>query len=219
VFPQDVKGWLGKKEGRLLYDLVLNSSGVGEVVELGAYQGKSTICLAQALKKIGKGSLITVDNFNGDKYTGKSDSFFNVFMDNLHKYDLEEWVTPLNSDFNDASQIFNKKIRLLFIDGSHSYEDVKKDFGAWGQKVSDGGVIIFHDALAWPGVVKFIKEVITTGKYKDINFLNDYAGMAYMIKGDKASEDFIDEKLSEYTNLVRKKRWNLMLLRIREYFK
>ena len=38
-----------------------------------------------------------------------------------------------------------KKVDLLFIDGDHSYEGVKKDFEMYSPMVADGGMIAFHD--------------------------------------------------------------------------
>jgi len=36
---------------------------------------------------------------------------------------------------------------VLFIDGDHSYEGVKKDFELYSQFVRPGGIIIFHDIV------------------------------------------------------------------------
>jgi predicted O-methyltransferase YrrM len=59
---------------------------------------------------------------------------------------------------------------VLYIDGSHEYEDVKNDLWTYLQIVSPGGVILMHDVLAeeypgvWrafndfrPGVAKYIR--------------------------------------------------------------
>ena len=40
------------------------------------------------------------------------------------------------------------KIDLLFIDGDHSYEGVKKDFDLYSQIMNDKGIIIIHDTDA-----------------------------------------------------------------------
>jgi predicted O-methyltransferase YrrM len=36
---------------------------------------------------------------------------------------------------------------VLFIDGDHSYEGVKKDFELWSPLVRPGGIVLFHDIL------------------------------------------------------------------------
>lgn len=58
-----------------------------------------------------------------------------------------------------------KEIGLLFIDGDHRYEGVKRDFELYSAEVSDGGMIVFHD-IANPkfGVQEFWREV--KGEFK-----------------------------------------------------
>ena len=46
-----VDGWLTYKEGELLYNLAKNCTGEGVIVEIGSWQGKSTIWLGRGSKK------------------------------------------------------------------------------------------------------------------------------------------------------------------------
>ena len=46
-----------------------------------------------------------------------------------------------------SSLLKKKKIDLLFIDGDHSYEGVKKDFELYKSSVSKNGIIAFHDIV------------------------------------------------------------------------
>ena len=46
-----------------------------------------------------------------------------------------------------SSLLKKKKIDLLFIDGDHSYEGVKKDFEIYKSFVSNKGIIAFHDIV------------------------------------------------------------------------
>jgi hypothetical protein len=82
------------------------------------------------------------------------------------------------------------KIDLLFIDGDHSYEGVKKDFELYSKILSDNGVIIIHDTDAeyeetlivsedqrkdyhrFDGPSKFIKELQENPKWNLINLHN-----------------------------------------------
>jgi len=41
---------------------------------------------------------------------------------------------------------WNKKIDLLFIDGGHLYEDVKRDFEQWSRFLTPDGRILLHDS-------------------------------------------------------------------------
>jgi hypothetical protein len=82
------------------------------------------------------------------------------------------------------------KIDLLFIDGDHSYEGVKKDFELYSTILSDYGIIIIHDTdseyektlivsedskkdhYRFDGPSKFIKELEKNNDYNLINLFN-----------------------------------------------
>lgn len=82
------------------------------------------------------------------------------------------------------------KIDLLFIDGDHSYEGVKKDFELYSTILSDNGIIIIHDTdseyektlivsedskkdhYRFDGPSKFIKELEKNNDYNLINLFN-----------------------------------------------
>lgn len=54
----------------------------------------------------------------------------------------------------------NFKIGLLFLDASHEYLDVRRNFEFWSPKVMTGGYIVFHDAAdCWPGVKRVVSEL------------------------------------------------------------
>ena len=81
-------------------------------------------------------------------------------------------------------------IDLLFIDGDHSYEGVKKDFELYSTILSDNGIIIIHDTdseyektliisedskkdhYRFDGPSKFIKELEKNNDYNLINLFN-----------------------------------------------
>ena len=61
---------------------------------------------------------------------------------------------------SEIAKTWNKPIHLLFIDGSHEYEDVLADFRNFYPHVIPGGIVAFHDvgrpvdgqAVRHPGV-------------------------------------------------------------------
>jgi len=70
-----------------------------------------------------------------------------------------------------------KKVDLLFIDGDHTYNGVKKDFEMYSSLVKRNGIIAFHDIVDHPsemnvGVNKFWKEIKENYKYKE--FVEDW---------------------------------------------
>lgn len=79
-----------------------------------------------------------------------------------------ELLTGLDYEYTDvgsekAAWEWDKKkdkfIRLLFIDGDHSYLGCAKDIENWAKFVNQGGVILFHDCDSTsPGVMKAVRE-------------------------------------------------------------
>lgn len=75
-------------------------------------------------------------------------------------------------DFNTLAEIrtilSDCQVDLLFIDGDHSYEGVKKDFEMYSPLVRKGGVVVFHDivpcSLPNTDVAQFWTEV--SGQYQ-----------------------------------------------------
>jgi predicted O-methyltransferase YrrM len=62
------------------------------------------------------------------------------------------------------SLLGNRKLDLLFIDGDHSYDGVKKDFEMYSTFMAPEGIIAFHDIVDGPesyvgGVPKFWREL------------------------------------------------------------
>lgn len=81
-------------------------------------------------------------------------------LDRLAKY--RKKVVWLFQKSETASELFpDKYFDYVYIDGEHSYEEVKKDLELWYPKVKVKGILAGHDynsLVAWPGVTKAVKE-------------------------------------------------------------
>lgn len=116
------------------------------IVELGVHTGFSYFALCQAVRAL---SLETrcfgIDRWTGDEQAGfYGDEVYEAVCRHNRRYD--DFSRPIRSEFSDASaQFIGGSIDLLHIDGFHSYESVRRDFETWLPKISDRGVILFHD--------------------------------------------------------------------------
>ena len=115
--------------------------------ELGSYNGASFFAACQAIRKNNiQGKAVAIDLWQGDEHAGYyGEAVFNSFKHILSTryFDVGEY---LRMSFDEASKLFeNSSIDLLHIDGLHTYEAVKNDYETWRSKLTDNGVIIFHD--------------------------------------------------------------------------
>lgn len=83
------------------------------------------------------------------------------------------------------------KIDLLFIDGDHTYEGVKKDVEMYEPLVKDGGMIVLHDIVSQReehgcGVDRYWNEIKGKKEYQEFVENPDQrgAGLGLIIKGD-----------------------------------
>lgn len=152
-----MEGWLLESEGRWLFDAARSLSLGSVIVEIGSFKGRSTCCLASGSRQ--KARVFAIDTFDGGPNLPKANSL-PEFQANLEHCGVSEWVEPVVALSTDVARNWNKPITLLFIDGSHNYEDVSADFAGFFPHVVPSGLVALHDVnnADWPGVKKVWME-------------------------------------------------------------
>ena len=134
---------LNLDEGAYLYK-VAKSLKNSRILEIGRFEGGSTILLAS-----------TGNELDSIDIAPKNDTFIEVMLKQL-------MIDKVNLIINDAKNMNfpENKYDLIFIDGGHSYEQVKNDFLKVKKSIKIGGHLLFHDySPSQPEVVKFIDEL------------------------------------------------------------
>lgn len=167
-----VQGWLSDDEGAFLFLSAKEWPCSGEIVEIGSWKGRSTIWLAKGSKAGKRGKVHAIDPHVGS-YENRNENTYRDFIRNLKKAGVTGHVVPMVARAEDAAKKWSKPIRLLWIDGSHDYEDVKRDFRIWEKFLVGGGMIALHDTVTREGPTKVSKEMIKSGKFSDVGFVDD----------------------------------------------
>lgn len=162
-----VHGFISLAEAELLYKLAYEVPENGIIVEIGAYQGRSTICLGLGAEKNGA-EVYSIDPH--DEYT-VGDTRYSItdnvrYHENIVKYELADTVRTINLPSHDVWLGWNwrNKPDLVWIDGKHDYDAVKLDFLHWTGKAN---VVALHDTAGFHvGVTKLLTEVIAAGEWK-----------------------------------------------------
>jgi predicted O-methyltransferase YrrM len=167
---RSVPGWLGGEDARLLYRLARRGPGRGAVVEIGSAWGRSTIVLAHGSKQAGREKVVAIDPHTGDPRYLDADarqaappsaaaagalqlppdsqefSSLPAFQANVRQFGVDDWVVPVVAPSTEAARTLPATpIRLLFIDGLHSYEGVHADIADWLPRVISRGIVVFDD--------------------------------------------------------------------------
>jgi predicted O-methyltransferase YrrM len=154
----DVQGWMTPAQARLLWDSARALRPGDRVVEIGSYQGRSTVILASAVPE--DATVTAIDphagtdrgpqEISGKETEAEQDS--RIFQENLERAGIRDRVTYLRHWSQDALAEVDGRIDLLYIDGAHRYRPAKMDIDTWSERVAPGGVLLIHDSFSSIGV-------------------------------------------------------------------
>jgi predicted O-methyltransferase YrrM len=163
----EVLGALTEWEAKFLYNVARYGPGSGAIVEIGSFQGKSTIFLAGGSKRANREKIYAIDPHQGAYVIGRkfSGPTYRQFLVNLKKTRVRDVVVPLRQTSSQAIKKWKQPIRLLFIDGDHTYAAVRQDLLDWEPFLIEGGVIALHDALNPAiGPAKAVVKLLLSGR-------------------------------------------------------
>ena len=189
---RDAKGFMPDDEGLALHEagLVAVGEGLGPLLEVGAYCGKSGIYLGAAAKA-GGSVLFSVDHHRGseenqadfaggafhdpdlvDPATGKMDTL-PTFRRTIFDAGLERWVVAVVGGSPTVAAGWGRPLGLLFIDGGHGDEVVRSDEAGWIPHVARGALVAIHDVFADPAAggrppYELFRRLLDNGRFTEV---------------------------------------------------
>jgi len=156
-----VDGWFGPLEGRLLYRLAAAADPAGCIVEIGSWQGRSTIWLA-AGALAGRGArVVAIDPHRGTSLRAPGQTTEPDLRRNLAEAGVDAQVEVVVATSAEAAAGWSRPVSLLWIDGDHEYESVREDLELWEPHLMPGAAVALHDTFVWPGPERLVRERIT----------------------------------------------------------
>lgn len=160
----ETPGFMPRDEARALYAAALSATAIGDLVEIGTYQGKSAILLAAAARAGGR-MLLTVDHHRGseehqpgwdyhdpdlvDPIVGRIDTLPSARRA-LALAGVEDSVLLLVGRSAEVARRWPGAAGFVFIDGGHTDEAARADFEGWAPKLLPGGLLAIHDVFPDP---------------------------------------------------------------------
>jgi predicted O-methyltransferase YrrM len=144
-------------------------------VEIGSARGRSACYIGMALKENGLGRLYAIDPHTvTDWNDSESVNSFETMKRNLDIVGVSDRVEILRDRSEVVATGWSREIDMIFIDGDHTYEGVRRDWELFAPHIREFGVAVFHDTL-WElaertkytrsdmGVPRFVDELRMQG--------------------------------------------------------
>lgn len=171
-----VPGFMVENELRFLATLAACTPASGAIVEIGSFKGKSTVALAIVADKYRVGPVVAIDPHIGDLgvQAQKHADTFEEFRTSLKNAGVQDQVEAHREFSRDAARGWSRPIRLLWIDGDHTYAGCKEDFDLFSPFLAAGGVVAFHDTLnTFEGPIRvFVEEVLRSDRFGACGFVH-----------------------------------------------
>jgi predicted O-methyltransferase YrrM len=186
---RSVKGFMPDDEGLALYQAGRQAaaSGLGPLVEVGTYCGKSAVYLGSAAEAEGV-VLLSIDHHRGseenqagwdhhdpdvvDPRTGRMDTL-PWARRTLAEAGLEESVILVVGPSVTVARQWATPLSLVFIDGGHGANVAWADYRHWTPLLALGGLLAIHDVFPDPAdggrpPYELYCDALATGEFEEL---------------------------------------------------
>jgi hypothetical protein len=159
-----VQGAISLAQANLLRKFAASVSE-GVIIEVGAYRGKSTAALSIGAKEGHDAPIYAIDPH--EEFEGPFSGLFGPqdrreFYQTMLSVGGWENVRLVNLSSEVITPGWDKPVGMLWIDGDHSYEGVRRDFECWLPHLVPGAPVILDDTDRG-GPKQFVEELLVEG--------------------------------------------------------
>ena len=132
------------------------------------------------------------------------ESSFPDFQKNIESQGVASQIEFHQNFSFELAKRWTKPLRLLWIDGDHTYKGTKLDFDGFAEHLTDGAIVAIHDVLHEfdGGIRVFMEDVLLSPNFGACGFVGSIA-WAQFRKDETTGWKFREEKLSLYRKLSR----------------
>jgi hypothetical protein len=141
----------------------------GVIVEIGSYQGRSSIALGKGSLDGAKADVFVVDPH--EEFVGVLGGHFGpkdrqAFYEHIAAERLGTIIRLISLPSHEAAPAFRRRIGLLWIDGDHSFAGVTRDFENWSPYLTEKAVVAFDDSTdSTGGPYKLLEGLLKKGDW------------------------------------------------------
>lgn len=154
---EGIPGWMTLQESEWLAEQAMKHKSI---VELGCCYGRSTRALADNTS----GKVFAVDHWQGPPEERMTEEevakIWPRFQEAMKDHIESGHVVPIHADHSMLPELdFGGTPDMIFIDGAHNEDAVRRDIRNAEKRIGDGGLICGHD-YNWADVKSVVDEVI-----------------------------------------------------------
>jgi hypothetical protein len=109
------------------------------------------------------------------------------FRNDLTKAGVENQVVPMMMTSEDAVRVWDKPIRLLWIDGDHRYEPTWLDFTLWEPHLAEGGSLLMNDTIRKEPKRVLWEKIFCSGRFQEIAIVDNITAVRKVKKASSAA--------------------------------
>jgi hypothetical protein len=175
-YPDDCGGW---NYDHPIFRTLISALRPRLIIEVGTWKGASAINMALLARELGLPTqLVCIDTWLGtrESYAWKDTvpslhddlhlkngwpQLYYQFLSNVCRRDLQDRILPLAQTSGAGLRLLRDhgmQADLIYIDGSHDFEDVQSDLRHAWDCLAEHGILFGDDYVSWLGVTRAVDE-------------------------------------------------------------